>query len=192
MKASPLLLAASLALCACYGLGSESHYPDYNTSEVRKSLETPENQPDPSISLGGFKFRESICGQVDTKPVLNKLTQLDFGRFLTSQNEGREPVKARGNLYWYDFPGVDGEMVRLRVAVLDTPEEAAQELHRSLLEHGPGWWGLRRGNLAVLAPKAGLGEAVAFAVKYKLVCWGVFNYSALDDVSVVAGPYAEL
>ena len=35
-------------------------------------------------------------------------------------------------------------------------------------------------------------EALAFAVKYKLVCWGVFTYAGLDDAYVVPGPYAEL
>lgn len=192
MNASPLLLAAPFALCACYGLQSESSYPDYNSSEVRKSLDTPENQPDPSIGLGTFKFKAELCGDMDTRPMMSRLTQEDFARFLEAQGQGRDAVKARSNLYWVEFPGADGGSVKLRLAVLDSAEDAAEDLHRSLLEHGPGWWGIRRSNLAILAPKASLSEAVAFAVRYKLPCWGVFNYASLDDVTVVPGPYAEL
>jgi hypothetical protein len=130
---------------------------------------------------------------VDTHGVTATLTQDNFTRFLQSQGVTQPSIKARGNLYWYEMPGDDkDESVRLRLAVLDDAEEAADELHKSLLEHGPGWWGVRRANLAILAPKASLGEAVAFALKHKLVCWGVFMVADVDDVYVVAGPYAEL
>ena len=62
----------------------------------------------------------------------------------------------------------------------------------SLLQHGPGWWGVRRANLAVLAPKTSLHDAAAFALKFKLVCWGMFTIAGNDDAYVVPGPYAEL
>jgi hypothetical protein len=54
-----------------------------------------------------------------------------------------------------------------------------------------GWWGVRRGNLAVLAPKTSLSEALRFAIKYRLVCWGTFTYAGVDDVYVMAGGYSE-
>jgi hypothetical protein len=188
----PLALAAPLAT-ACIGLDAGSTYPDYSSGDVRKHLLSPENREDPSISLGGFKFRSSACEGVDTHAVKASLTQDDFTRYLESQGVKNPSIKARGNLYWYEMPGDDkDESVRLRLAVLDDAEAAADELHKSLLQHGPGWWGVRRSNLAVLAPKAGLAEAVAFALKYKLVCWGVFQVADVDDVYVVAGPYAEL
>lgn len=188
----PLALATPLT-AACVGLDAGSTYPDYSSGEVRKQLLSPENRDDPSISLGSFKFRSTACEGIDTHAVTATLTQDAFTRFLQSQGAQFPAVKARGNLYWYEMPGDDeGETVRLRLAVLDNPEAAAQELHQSLLEHGPGWWGVRRSNLAILAPKASLGEAVAFALRYKLVCWGVFMWSDVDDVYVVAGPYAEL
>ena len=76
--------------------------------------------------------------------------------------------------------------------MLDDAEGAASDLHASLLEHGPGWWGIRRANLAILAPKAGVAEAVAFALKYKLPCWGVMAMTHVDDVYVIPGPYSEL
>ena len=101
--------------------------------------------------------------------------------------------KANGNLYWYDFPNGEGSgFVRLRLALLENPAAAGKDLHDSLLEHGPGWWGVHRANLAVLAPKASLHDAAAFSIKYKLVCWGMFTYAGADDAYVVTGPYTEL
>lgn len=187
------VLLATPLLSGCVGLDAGSSYPDYSSSEVRKHLLSPENREDPSISLGGFKFRDSACEGVDTHSTTGKLTQDDLTRFLETQGVRDPNVKARGNLYWYDLPGDDADdVVRLRVAVMEDAEEAAEELHSSLLQHGPGWWGVRRSNLAVLAPRAGLSEAVAFALKYKLVCWGVFMVADVDDVYVVSGPYGEL
>jgi hypothetical protein len=43
----------------------------------------------------------------------------------------------------------------------------------------------------VLLPKADLKEALRFAVKYKLACWGMFTYAGADDAYVVAGAYSE-
>jgi hypothetical protein len=156
-------------------------------------LLSPENEPNPSVSFGSFKIAAKACEGVDTHPIKNKLTQDDFARFMETLGIPDAPVKARGNLYWFDFPGDDAaDVVRLRLAVLDSAEEAADELHASLLDHGPGWWGIRRSNLAILAPRAGLSEAVAFALKHKLACWGVMAMAQVDDVYVIPGPYAEL
>ena len=47
-------------------------------------------------------------------------------------------------------------------------------------------------NLSILAPKAGTAEAMAFALRYKLPCWGMISMAGLDDVYVVPGPYMEL
>ena len=76
--------------------------------------------------------------------------------------------------------------------MLEAAPHASADLHQSLLEHGPGWWGVRRSNLAVLAPKTSLSTALAFAIKYKLPCWGMFTYGGLDDAYVVPGPYGEV
>ena len=46
------------------------------------------------------------------------------------------------------------------------------------------------GSLEVVA--AAGREAVAFAMKYKLFCWGMFTYAGNDDAYVVPGPYGEL
>jgi hypothetical protein len=192
----PLLVAAPLMLGGCVGLRAGSTYPDYSSGDVRKWLLSPENHTKPSISLNNIKIKDEFCEGLDTYPETHILAQDDLSRFLKTQgvDVGGLEIKARGNLFWFDFPVADGatETVRLRVAVLDNAKEAAMDLHESLLEHGPGWWGLHRSNLAILAPKAGLTEALAFAMKYKLVCWGQFWMTDADDVYAVPGPYAEL
>jgi hypothetical protein len=195
---SPPLVALAALAClqlGCYGHDAGSTYPDYSSSAVKDGLLSPENEARPSVSIGEFVVRDEVCEGVDTHTVTQLLAQDDLSRFLERIGAPPVQVKARGNLYWYDFPGEDpddGDVVRLRMAVLSDAEEAADELHQALLQHGPGWWGLRRANLSILAPKAGTAEAMAFAIKYKLPCWGMISMTGLDDVYVVPGPYMEL
>ncbi len=183
-----------LGLTACTGLYSGIDYPG-DLPDPGPHLLTPENQRDAPIGFNMAKVAPSACEKVDTHAITGKLNQEDFARFLETQGVKIEPRKARDNLYWFDFPNgqeAPKNFVRLRLAVLDDPPHASADLHQSVLEHGPGWWGVRRSNLAILAPKTSLHEALAFAVKYKLVCWGVFTYAGRDDAYVIPGPYAEL
>jgi hypothetical protein len=193
------LAAAALALSgpACSGIDAGVEYPEDLPDTVDQHLLTPENEASPSITLGQFKIKPDVCNGVETRPITETLSPEDLSRFMSTLGSSIQPKKARGNLYWFDFPTKDKEdgtkaFVRLRLAVLESTEGATQDLHSSLLLHGPGWWGVRRSNLAVLAPKADLDEALAFAIKYKLVCWGVFTYAGNDDAYVVPGPYAQL
>ncbi len=189
-----LLLAATAAgATGCAGIDAGIDYPDDNV-EVSSFLQTPENDPGGSVDFNGFKFKPDLCKNVDTHTITQPLNQEDFTRFLEQQGEKVVPKKARKDLYWYDFPNAPGSksFLRLRLAVLENTAAAAADLHASLLEHGPGWWGVRRSNLAILAPKASLGEAVSFAIKHKLVCWGMFTYAGVDDAYVASGPYMEL
>lgn len=191
---SPAGLAALVALvCAagCTGLDAGVEYPDGDDA-YEQNLRTPEGDTDPSVSLGAFKIAPEACQGLPTHPMVQSLGPDDLQRFLEKQNVKVTVRKARENLYWFDFPNGDGGFVRLRLAVLPSPTAAGKDLHDSLLDHGPGWWGVRRSNLAVLAPKAGLGDAVGFAMRNKLVCWGVFTYAGVDDAYVVPGPYSEL
>ena len=158
--------------------------------DVGSSVTTLENQPGPLLTLGKFRFKSSICG--DVHPEARLLTERDLANFLEKQSVHVDVVKARSDLYWYDFKSGADSSVRLRLAVLDNAASAAKDLHASLLEHGPGWWGVRRSNLAILAPRASLREALGFALKYKFACWGVFTYAGADDAYVVPGSYAEL
>jgi len=190
-------LALGLGAFGCVGLDAGIDYPS-NMPDPDPQLQSPEGEADPSIRLNGFTIKDDVCKGVDTHPVTQRLTPEDFARFMDTQGVKIEPRKARDNLYWFDFPtgeAKDGEpppFLRLRLAVLDDQFSASRDLQESLLDHGPGWWGLRRSNLAILAPETSLSEAMAFAIKYKLVCWGMFAYSGTDDVYVVPGPYTQL
>lgn len=194
---SRLVVASALALslvvpsAACSGIDAGVDYPSESV-DVDSFVLTPENESGPSVSFHNFKISPDACKGFDTSATTAPLSPDDLMRFLEKQGTKITPRKARGNLYWLDFPNGDGGFVRLRLAVLDSPQGAAKDLHNSLLEHGPGWWGVRRSNLAVLAPKAGLSEALSFALKHKLVCWGMFTIAGNDDAYVVPGPYAEL
>jgi hypothetical protein len=189
-----VMLFVASGLPACAGLESGIDYPDL-PGDIGPQLLTPENQKDPPVALNRFKIAPQACDKLDTHTITGRLNQEDFSRFLDAQGLKIEARKARDNLYWYDIPnGGEGAkgFVRLRLAVLEDSAHASADLHQSILEHGPGWWGVRRANLAILAPKAGLSTALAFALKYKLPCWGMFTYGGLDDAYVVPGPYAEL
>ncbi|EYF03447.1 Hypothetical protein CAP_5554 [Chondromyces apiculatus DSM 436] len=194
------LVALPLAVAAagCSGIDAGVDYPDnLPVGEVGQNLLTPENEADPSVALSQFKIKPDVCKGIETHVMTQPLAPDDLARFLEGVGASVQPKKARGNLYWFDFPASNDSkdsgrrFVRLRLAVLDNGEAASRDLHDSLLLHGPGWWGVRRSNLAVLAPKADLDEALAFAIKYKLVCWGVFTYAGNDDTYVVPGPYLQ-
>jgi hypothetical protein len=147
------------------------------------------------VSFGTVKIAPAACNGIDTHPILEALDEDDFSRFLQAQGVKVPVTQARDNLYLYDFPNgkaAPNNFVRLRLAVFNDSVSAAKDLHASLLEHGPGFWGLHRANLAVLAPKASLHDALSFALKYKLACWGVFTIAGNDDAYVVPGPYSEL
>lgn len=194
LSALALALAASAVLATgCVGLDAEVAYPD-SSLDVEPHLRTPEGESGPSITLGEFKIAAKACEGIDTHPITQTLTPDDLSRFLEAQGVKFTVKKARANLYWFEFPNGEeapNDQVRLRLAVLDSPNAAAEDLHASLLEHGPGWWGVRRSNLAVLAPRASLSEALQFALERKLVCWGVFTMADTDDAYVVPGPYGE-
>ncbi len=192
LRFSFLGLVGALAFATgCRGISADVNYPD-DLPSLDNQLLTPEGDSDPSVTLGAFKFAPNVCQGIDTHAETAPLTAEDLTRFLDKQGIKISPLKARPDLYWFDVPnGEENGKLRVRLAVLSSPALAAKDLHDSVLDHGGGWWGVRRSNLAVLLPKASLDEALAFTVKYKLMCWGIFTYSGHDDAYVVPGPYSE-
>jgi hypothetical protein len=191
LRSTAVVAALAASVSACSGIDAGVDYPS-DLGNYETHLVTPENGSDPSVGFNEFKFKPELCQGIDTHTATQVLGQDDLTRYLEKVGVKIVPKKARTNLYWYDFPTSGKEFVRLRLAILESSVAAAEDLHTSLKEHGPGWWGLRRGNLAVLAPKTDLDEAVGFAVKHKLVCWGMFTTVGVDDAYVVPGPYMEL
>ncbi len=188
-----LSFTALLSLTSCVGLDNEIQYPDVSDIDLEDYLQTPEGDDDPSVAFGKFKIDPKTCQGIDQRMVTGPLDQEDLQRFFATRGLQQKPKRARDDLWWFEFKDQEeGEgSVRLRLAILKDRNGAAKELHDSLLQHGPGWWGVRRGNLAVLAPKTSLSEALRFAIKYRLVCWGSFTYTGVDDVYVIAGGYSE-
>jgi hypothetical protein len=98
--------------------------------------------------------------------------------------------RERENLHLLDVTS-GGKTVRLRVATLPTTREAGRDLHIALLEHGKGFWGVHRSNLAVLATPGPDEADEAFLKTSKLSCWGVYTTAGRDDTFVVPGGYFE-
>ena len=191
-----MLAAASLGASSsgCAGIASGIDYPYVGDVDLDKYLLTPEGDSDPTIALNHFKIAPKTCEGFDLKMVTEKLDQADLTRFFATQNVRTQERKARSDLYWYDFANGDSNAdasLKLRLAILRDNNAAGKDLHDSLIQHGPGWWGVRRGNLALLAPKASLHEALQFAIKTKLVCWGEFTYAGYDDIYSTVGGYSE-
>lgn len=189
-----LMMLAIAPSCEA-GISSGVDYPDVSDVDLAGHIVTPEGDDKASLSVGEFKFAPETCTGLDLTMPKDDLDQEDLTRFFAQHGINVKPKRARDDLFWYEIENKEDEgddsVLRLRLAVLKDRYGAAKDLQDSLLQHGPGWWGVRRGNLALLAPKASLSKAVRFAVKYKLVCWGMFTYGGVDDAYVVAGGYTE-
>ncbi len=154
----------------------------------------PAAQVDGSLSLGKARLKPNVCDGVDLKPEYGTLDEKSIIDFLKQHHFPIRVVPERSDLVYVELqlnPDRD-EWVRLRVALLPSAPQAGFELHHAMLEHGPGSWGIHRGNVAVLVPKGELDDIVAMAVKTKLACWGVLTVAGRDDAFVIPGGYREL
>lgn len=179
---SILLLAPLLVSCASSG----GFKVDGGGNAVEKTGAGPE--------LAGVRFRNNVCEGIDLKPDYGTLDEKSLVSFLKEHGFETKVERARNDLVYVDVSNAGTkEPVRLRVAILKTPMDAGNELHTAILQHGPGAWGVHRANLAVLgAVAASDDDALAFAAKTKLACWGVFTAAGRDDTFVVSGAYFEL
>jgi hypothetical protein len=146
-----------------------------------------------SEALGRARIRPEVCDNVaENRPEQNRLDEKALIGFLQRQGYEVRPSRARPDLVYLDVTNRGGgEGVRLRVAVLDDANAAGKDLHNAILQHGPGSWGVHRGNLAVLAPIGSMDQILEFAGRTKLACWGVLTVAARDDDFVVPGGYME-
>jgi len=144
-----------------------------------------------SWELGVVRLKDEVCSGVDLAPEKRLLSQQDLRAHLDAKGISYTVSVERDDLHLFDVD-LHGQKARLRVATLDTEREAGRHLHQALLEHGQGYWGVHRGNLAVLGPEAGVDAAVGFALETGLACWGVLTGAGRDDTFVIAGGYSEL
>jgi hypothetical protein len=143
--------------------------------------------------LARVRFRPSLCDGEAMQPEHALLDENNLVEFLTRQHLDVTVDRPRADLVYLNIAGAgtDGP-VRMRVAILENADQAGTELHEALLQHGEGAWGVHRSNLAALVPVGPYSEAIAFAAKTKLACWGVFTAAGTDDTFVVPGGYLEL
>jgi len=143
--------------------------------------------------LAQVKFRPSLCDTEPMQPEHAHLDENNLVQFLIRQHLDVRVDRPRADLVYLIINGAGTESpVRVRVAILDSADHAGAELHEALLQHGEGAWGVHRSNLAALVPTGPYTEALAFAAKTKLACWGVFTAAGTDDTFVVPGGYFEL
>jgi hypothetical protein len=147
-----------------------------------------------NLALGEARLLPAVCTGTPLTPETGTLDETAFVGFLKSKGLPTRIEKARTDLFYVEAqvnPETD-QWVRLRVAILNTPEQAGRELHEAVLQHGMGAWGVHRGNLAVLGPAGSVDDIVRFAAKTKISCWGVLTVAGADDAFVIPGNYREL
>ena len=147
----------------------------------------------PGGELDELRFKEGLCSGDPMKPDRAHLSEAALIRFLKAQQLDVRLERARADLVFAVVTGAGTQSpIRLRVAILDNPDDAGRELHEALLEHGEGSWGIHRSNLAVLGPVGPYTDSMVFAAKTKLACWGVFTVAGQDDTFVIPGGYMEI
>jgi len=145
-------------------------------------------------SLRSARLRPSVCAGVDMTQKFEALDAESLVGFLQARGYHARVTRARTDLAYVEVqtgPTTE-DRVRLRVALLPSSSQAGEELHRALLQHGTGWWGVHRSNVAVLAPMGDVERILAFASKTELAYWGVLTVAGRDDAYVVPGGYREL
>jgi len=143
--------------------------------------------------LEATRFRATLCDADELRPDYARLDEKHLIAFLERQHIDVRIERPRADLIYLNLGGAGTERpIRLRVAILASADEAGRELHQGITQHGPGSWGVRRSNLAVLGPIGSPSDDLAFAGTTKLACWGVFTIAGTDDTFVVPGGYTEL
>lgn len=150
------------------------------------------DKPSGSMSPGELRLAPKACEGFDLKPDHDRLSYASLVQFLQQRGFKVQVTQRRSDLVYLDLTGKGKSSVRLRVAILDSPQAAGRDLHEAILQHGPGTWGVHRSNLAVLGPIGNTEKVVYFAVRSKLACWGELMIAGADDLFVIPGGYQEL
>jgi hypothetical protein len=140
--------------------------------------------------LGEARYRAEVCRGYDLTPEAAPLTTDALKEHLAQKSLAYKVRVERPDLHLFDVV-VGGRTVELRVATLEDRAAAGRHLHSALLEHGKGFWGVHRGNLAVLGPPGSVKDVLAFGAATGLACFGVLTVAGRDDTFVVPGGYFE-
>jgi hypothetical protein len=182
------------ALCGILSACASPMFQINDRSDVRAYVvKAPLAGPGTPEAPAGLRFKPGLCEGTDLHPEGRALDESHLIEFLNKQQLDVRIERPRSDLIYLIVSGAGTNVpVRLRVAVLKNADEAGAELHNALLQHGPGAWGVRRSNLAVLGAIGSLDDDLTFAAKTRLSCWGVFMTAGRDDTFVVPGGYREL
>lgn len=143
--------------------------------------------------MESLHFRSSVCDGETLEPIYQRLDETALVSFLEAHGLEVRVERPRSDLAYITVENARTRTpARLRVAILDSADQAGAELATAIAEHGRGSWGVHRSNLAVLGPVGDAQHDLAFAAQTKLVCWGVFTLSAKRGPIVVPGGYREL
>src|SRR5262245_31391375 len=124
--AAILVSLAGAASIGCRGIDADVQYPN-DLPSIDNQLQTPEGESGASVTLGAFKFAPSVCQGIDVHAATSPLTPDDLATFLQRQGANIPSLKARPDLFWFDFPnGEQNGKLRVRVAVLPSAALAAK------------------------------------------------------------------
>ena len=189
MRSPALFPVFGLLLAAC---GSNTSLRMTDGSDFRAYVQD-RRAPATGGELAEVAFKPSLCDGEPMQPDHSQLDENNLVQFLTRQHLDVRIDRPRADLVYLNINGAGTEApVRMRVAILENADQAGNELHEAILQHGEGAWGVHRSNLAALVPVGPYTDAIAFAAKTKLACWGVFTAAGQDDTFVVPGGYLEL
>lgn len=186
-----ILLGASLSACGGESKSQAVYLSDTNRDYAEKQTEGFDEESG-SFSPDGLRFKASVCRDFDLTPETKELGHQDLARFLGQRGYEVKTHRAREDLVYMEVTRKGQQPIRLRVAILEDSVTAGRSLHEAILEHGPGAWGVHRGNIAVLAPIGSTQKIVYFAALSKLACWGELMLAGRDDAFAIPGGYREL
>jgi hypothetical protein len=185
--ASCALASAGMTGCAAEG---QLSFKDDNTKASFQTRESSDSG-DTATRLSQKSFNKETCEGYNLEPEHRTLSIADLKKHLEQEGISYSVRTERDDLHLFDLE-LGETKARLRVATLKTQREAGRHLHQALLEHGQGYWGVHRSNLAVLGPTASTADALSFATTTGLACWGVLTTAGRDDSFVIPGAYFEL
>lgn len=198
MKFPPWVpLAMLLAACTStsqkggtFAIGAgETTFTATGDTDLERWVEEPPVPGGPAP--GHLRLKPSVCEGIDLRPANDYLEADDLTGFLEQRGVPVETRPLRPDLVLVKIQAKNAKDVELRVAILDSPADAAGELHEAMLEHGQGSWGLHRGNLSVLGPIGSVDAIVDVAATTQLACWGSLLIEGRDDTFAIGGGYVE-
>lgn len=198
MRSARLLpLAVLLAACTSssqkggtFAIGAgEKTFTATGDTDIERFVEEPPVPGGPAP--GNLQLKPSVCEGIDLRPANDYLEADDLTRFLEQQGVAAETRSLRPDLVLVKIQAKNAKDLELRVAILDSSTDASGELHRAMLEHGQGSWGLHRSNLSVLGPIGSVEDIVDVAASTQLACWGSLLIEGRDDTFAIGGGYVE-